>query len=78
MQGRSTSHQYLGGCFFVDRTSSYIHVEHQFGFSSSETIRSKQAYEIHCLDHGITVDSYLADNGVFKASAFVKYIREST
>ena len=57
--------------------SSYIHVEHQLCFSSSETNRAKQAYESHCLDHGIMVDSYLVDNGGFKVSTFVKHIRES-
>ena len=45
--GRSTSQQYVGGCLFVDHMSSYIHVEHQLSFSSSETIRAKQAYESH-------------------------------
>ncbi len=75
--GRSTSQQYVGGCLFVDHMSSYIHVEHQLGFSSSETIRAKQSYESHCLDHVIIRDSYLADNGVFKAIAFIKHIRDS-
>ena len=36
--GRSTSQQYVGWCLFVDHMSSYIHVEHQLGFSSSDTI----------------------------------------
>ena len=75
--GRITLKQYVGGCLFVDHMSSYIHVEHQLGFSSSENIRAKQAYESHYLDHGIMVDSYLANNGVFKATAFIQYIRDS-
>ena len=39
--GKATSEQHVGGCIFVDHMSSYIHVEHQLGFSSSETIRAK-------------------------------------
>ena len=39
--GRSTSQQYVGGCLFVDHMSAYVHVEHQLGFSSSETMRAK-------------------------------------
>ena len=74
--GRSTSEHYVGGCIFVDHMSGYLQVEHQLGFSSTETIRAKQAYEKHCLDHGIMVDTYLADNGVFKANAFINHIRE--
>jgi hypothetical protein len=74
--GRPTSEHYVGGCVFVDHMSGYIHIEHQLGFSSSETIRAKQAYEKLCLDHGIIVDTYLADNGVFKANTFVQHILE--
>ena len=36
-----TADKYVGGCIFVDSMSSFVHVEHQIGFSSSETIRAK-------------------------------------
>jgi hypothetical protein len=36
--GKATSQQYKGGYIFVDHGSSYVHVEHQFGFSAVETI----------------------------------------
>ena len=75
--GKSTSaQQYKGGCVFVDHMSSYLHVEMQLGFSSSETIRAKQNFEKLALDHGVIVSSYHADNGTFKANAFVSHIRE--
>ena len=64
------SEQYVGGCVFVDHMSSYI------GFSSSETIKAKQSFEQHCIDHGIMIDTYHADNGVFKANAFINHIRD--
>jgi hypothetical protein len=38
---KANSQQYKGGCIFVDHGSSYVHVEHQFGFSAVETIRAK-------------------------------------
>ena len=42
----SSSYEHsLGGCFFVDNTSGYIHIEHQLEFLSSETIPTKQNYE---------------------------------
>ena len=75
--GRSTSQHYMGGCLFVDHMRSYIHAERQLWFSSPETIRAKQAYASHFLDHGIMLDSYLADNGVYKATTFIQYIRDS-
>ena len=74
--GKATSEQYVGGCIFVDHMSSYIHVEHQLGFSSSETIRAKQNYEQLALESGVVVENYLADNGIFKAKAFVQHLRD--
>ena len=74
--GSSSADQYVGGCIFVDHMSNYIHIEPQLGFSSSETIRAKQNFEKLSLDNGILIDSYLADNGVFKANAFVTHIRD--
>jgi hypothetical protein len=74
--GRPSSDTYVSGCIFVDHMSGYIHIGHQLGFSSSETIRVKQQYEQMCLDHGIFVDQYRADNGIFKANSFVQHIRE--
>ena len=75
--GRSNSEQCVGGCIFFDHMSRYIHVKPQLGCSSSETIRAKQNYEKLCLDNGILVDTFLADNGVFQAAnAFVQHIRE--
>ena len=44
--GKTTSDQYVGGCTFVDHMSGYIHVEHQLGFSGSETIRAKKIMKI--------------------------------
>ena len=58
--------------------SSYLHEEHQVGFSSPETIRVKQSFEGHChyLGHEIMVDTYLVNNRVFKENAFIQHIRE--
>ena len=74
--GKTTSDQYIGGCIFVDHMSGYIHVGHQLGFSGSETIRVVQEYEKLAFDHGVVVDQYKADNGVFKARKFVAHVRE--
>lgn len=70
--GRGTPEHYD----FVDHMIGYLQVEQQLDFSSTETIRTKQAYEKHCLYHGIMVDSYLTDSGVFKDNASIDNIRE--
>ena len=60
----------------MDLASSYIHVEHQLGFSGSETIRAKQNFEKFALDHNVIVEDYLADNGVFKAKTFIQHLQD--
>jgi hypothetical protein len=73
--GKTTSDQFVGGCIFVDHMSGYVHVEHQLGFSSSETIRAKQSFEQLALSHGVLIENYLADNGIFNKTSFVEHIR---
>ena len=70
------SDKYVGGCIFVDSMSGLVHVEHQLGFSGTETIRAKQNFEKLALDHGVLINSYRADNGIFRANEFVSHIRE--
>ncbi len=74
--GKVSSATYVGGCIFVDHCTGYFHVEPQLGFSSVETIRAKQAFELLSLNHGVVISSYLTDSGAFKAAGFVQHIRE--
>ena len=54
----ASSNKYVGGCIFVYSMSGMIHVEHQLGFSSPETLRAKQTFEKMALDHGVLINSY--------------------
>ena len=56
----------------------HVYVEHQLRFSGSETIRAIQNYENLASHHGVIVENYLGNNGVFKASAFVGHLRNKT
>ena len=56
--------------------SVYVHVEHQLGVSGSKIIKAKQNLEKLVLDHGVIVENYLADNGVFKDNTCVGHLRE--
>ena len=75
--GGETADSYRGGCVFVDHMSGHLHVELQVGFSATETIRAKQNFEQLAGSHGVPIQSYLGDNGAFKAHAFERHIRES-
>jgi hypothetical protein len=62
---------YSGGLIFVDHASGYVHVELCVNFTAGETLRAKALFEQAMLDHGITVQSYQTDNGVFAAKEFM-------
>lgn len=69
--GGETADLYRGGCVFVDHMSGYLHNELQVGFSATETIHAKQNFEqLVAGSHGVSIQSYLADNVAFKAHAF--------
>ena len=66
------SEQYKGGCIFTDHMSGYVHVEHQLGLSSSESIQAKQRFKSMSLHHGIVIEKYLTDNRVFNGKDFMR------
>jgi hypothetical protein len=61
---------YMGGCIFVDHSSGYVHVEHQVGLNTHETLKAKRAYESKCYEMGVGVQSYLSDNGTFASKEY--------
>ncbi len=50
--GTGTTQPYQGGTIFCDAASGYVHVEHQVGLTSYETIASKLSFDYrHKLSH---------------------------
>lgn len=72
----SSKQRFQGGTIFYDAASSYIHVAHQEGFTANETIRSKIEFERLARDHGVSIDAYHTDNGVYKSAEFMKELAE--
>ncbi|MGH3053369.1 MAG: reverse transcriptase domain-containing protein, partial [Gaiellaceae bacterium] len=72
----SSTTMYSGGCIFVDHSSGYVHVEHQVATTSHETLESKHKFERMCFDNGVTVQTYLSDNGrAFRNKEFADELR---
>jgi hypothetical protein len=66
---------YCGGCIFIDHASSYIHVELQTHFSSEQTLKAKQNFELACRDVGVVPTGYLTDNGsAFTSADYTKHL----
>ena len=68
---------YCGGTLFLDHATNKIKFDHQVSLGASDTVRSKELYEINSLESGVTVKSYIGDNGVFKTVQFKEDVDES-
>ena len=68
---------YSGGAIFVDHASGFIHVSYQKHLNTHETLKSKEAYELFCRDHGVIPQGYLTDNGSsFTSSGFTDHLKQ--
>ena len=76
---RSTE-KYCGGTLFSDHASSKIDVFHQVSLGATDTVRSKNAYEIQAAEMGVRIQHYRGDNGVYKSKEFKRDLtdREQT
>jgi hypothetical protein len=75
-KGASSSLKYVGGTLFYDAASGYISIQHQHGFTASETIQAKIKFEQEASQSGVTISAYHTDNGVFNAQEFMKEIAD--
>jgi hypothetical protein len=53
-----------GGTLFVDHVTGYIKVYNQVSLGGSDTVRSKELFELHASEMGIKIHNYYGDNGV--------------
>ena len=72
----SSSLKYMGGTLFIDAASGFIHVSHQVGLTAAETIESKMRFERDALSHGVAIQAYHTDNGVFTSKEFLRDLTE--
>ena len=71
MTGFITKQRYKYATVYVDQASGFGYVHLQRTASAEETIESKTAFERLARTHGVVIHGYHADNGIFKASAWV-------
>jgi len=64
-----------GGTFVVDHASGLIIIYNQVSLRTSDSIRSKERYEMKAHEFGITVKSYGGDDSVYKTKDFVEYLK---
>eukprot|EP00957_Ditylum_brightwellii_P033617 2549015-Ditylum_brightwellii.AAC.1 len=58
---------YTGGTIFYDHASKLIHISNQVTLIASDTVHGKLDFERVAAGHGVTIEQYHCDNGVFKS-----------
>jgi hypothetical protein len=73
MTGILTLQCYKYATVFVDQALwlGYLYV--QTSANAVETLKGKHAFEMHAKTMGITIQGHHADNGIFRAHAWVNY-----
>ena len=67
MTGRLTTKRYTCATVYVDQYSSMSYVHLQKSTDAEETIGGKRSFESYARQHGIKIERYHADNGVFRS-----------
>jgi hypothetical protein len=71
MTGKLTTKRYTYATVYVNQRSriGYIHLKKTS--SAEETVKGKNAFESYARRHGVIIQNYLADKGIFKARLWV-------
>ena len=77
MTGTLTTQRYKYATIYVDQASRLGYTFLQKTATSEETIKGKIAFELYCLSQGVKVKAYHADNGVFRANAWVNHCNQN-
>ena len=72
MTGFLTNKRYRYATVFVDQATRLGYVYLQKTSTAEETIKAKQAFEAYSRVRGVQIKAYHADNGIFKANAWVE------
>lgn len=71
MPGILTTKRYNYATVYIDHYSGYGYIHFQKSSDVTKTLQNKQAFELHSKQHGVTIEAYHADNGVFRANEWV-------
>ena len=71
LTGILTTQRYRYATIYVDQATRYGYVFLQKTATAEETLKGKKAFEQHAHSMGITIRGYHADNGIFRANAWM-------
>jgi hypothetical protein len=74
LRGTPTTKRYLAATIFVDQFSGAGFIHLQKTTSAEETIEGKERFEAWAETHGVSIQHYHADNGIFADNKFRKAV----
>ena len=77
LRGSPTRKRYTAATVFVDQYSGLSFVHLQMTTNADETVEGKLRFEQYARQHGVQVQHYHADNGVFADNKFKRAIQEA-
>lgn len=72
--GKPTLKRYIGATVFIDHFSNFIYAHLMMEMDAEETVEAKLAFERLASSHGVTINHYHANNGLFDTKAFKEAI----
>jgi hypothetical protein len=73
MTGRLTTSRYKCATVYVDQASHLSYVHLQRTADASETLEGKTQFEKFAANRGVKIKHYHANNGIFRANAWVQH-----
>ena len=73
LSGNLTKQWYMYATIYIDHFSQYFFLHLQKTASVDETLQGKIAFKRLCSNHGVKIQAYHADNGVFWANGWVDH-----
>ena len=71
MTGILTRRRYHYATIYIDNYSAFSYIHLQKTATIEETLESKRAFEAVAKQHGVSIKSYHADNGIFRANKWI-------
>ena len=77
LRGIPTSERYTCATVFVDHFSRFSYVHLQKTTAADATVEAKESFERLAESHGVRVQHYHADNGIFADTKFLAHVAKS-
>jgi hypothetical protein len=73
LKGKPSKDAYHACTFFIDHASNKVNISLHFSTGAEEAVQAKRRFEKLATDHGISIQKYHGDNGIFATTLFKSF-----